>query len=163
GQAEVEVNAVVRGQAPGAGPVIVSLAARDGDVCYVLGEVNAPGAFPLRGRETGLGAIVAARGLSGQAARRGVLVRPPRGPGGCGRPSPTTWCNWATRRRTTRPAPATASSCPARFQTRGGGHFLPRERVRPCPIPRGIVESTDEGEAQHRDRGPHQNLRAAAA
>src|SRR5262249_54483892 len=50
-QVEAEVNALVQGRAPGAGKVIVRLLARGGDVYYVLGEANAPGAFPLRGRE----------------------------------------------------------------------------------------------------------------
>lgn len=48
-----------------------------GQVYYVLGEVNAPGSFPVIGRETVLDAIVAAGGLTDSADRHRVIFTRP--------------------------------------------------------------------------------------
>lgn len=80
---EVEINALMRTQAPEAGAISVRLVTRDSKVFYVLGEVNAPGAFPLRGRETTLDALIAAGGLSSKANRHGIILTRPTMPDGC--------------------------------------------------------------------------------
>ena len=81
---ESEVNALLKAKVPDAGVVIVRLVTRDSKVFYVLGEVNSPGAFPLRGRETVLDAIVgSAGGLNTNASRRKILLSRPTGPGCC--------------------------------------------------------------------------------
>ncbi len=48
-----------------------------GQVYYVLGEVNAPGSFPVIGRETVLDAIVAAGGLADNADRHRIIFTRP--------------------------------------------------------------------------------------
>lgn len=64
--------------------VSVRLITRDSKVYYVLGEVNAPGSFPLKGRETVLDVLLAAGGLNSNASRKNViLVRPTRAEEGC--------------------------------------------------------------------------------
>jgi protein involved in polysaccharide export with SLBB domain len=52
-------------------------------VYYVLGEVNAPGSFPLAGRETVLDGILAAGGLSGRASYCNIVLSRPTTPDGC--------------------------------------------------------------------------------
>jgi protein involved in polysaccharide export with SLBB domain len=52
-------------------------------VYYVLGEVNAPGSFPLVGRETVLDAIVAAGGLTDRASVCNIILARPTEPGHC--------------------------------------------------------------------------------
>ena len=81
---EGEVNALFKAKLPDAGVVVVRLVTRDSKVFYVLGEVNSPGAFPLRGRETVLDAITGnAGGLNTTASRRNVILSRPTGPGSC--------------------------------------------------------------------------------
>lgn len=81
---EAEVNAHLKAKLPDAGVALVRLITRDSKVFYVLGEVNSPGAFPLRGRETVLDAIAAsAGGLSTNASRRNIILSRPTGPGSC--------------------------------------------------------------------------------
>jgi polysaccharide biosynthesis/export protein len=81
---EAEVNALFKARLPEGGVVIVRLVTRDSKVFYVLGEVNSPGAFPLRGRETVLDAIVAsAGGLNTNASRRYIILSRPTGPDSC--------------------------------------------------------------------------------
>jgi protein involved in polysaccharide export with SLBB domain len=63
--------------------VNVRLVTRASKVYYVLGEVNAPGAFPLSGRETVLDGIVAAGGLNGKASRKNIILARPSTPDGC--------------------------------------------------------------------------------
>jgi polysaccharide export outer membrane protein len=59
------------------GSVSVRLLSRESKVFYVIGEVNAPGTFPLVGRETILDAILAAGGLTDRAnEHRLIFVRP---------------------------------------------------------------------------------------
>lgn len=52
-------------------------------VFYVLGEVHAPGAFPLVGRETVLDAIMAAGGLSNRADQCAIILARATDPDGC--------------------------------------------------------------------------------
>src|SRR5207237_5023927 len=65
------------------GPITVRLINRVSKVFYVLGEVNAPGSFPLQGRETVLDAIIAAGGLTDRASRRTIILSRPTTPDGC--------------------------------------------------------------------------------
>ena len=65
------------------GPVNVRLIAVDSLVFYALGEVAAPGAYPLDGRETVLDAILEAGGLSDRANRCEIILARPTGPGEC--------------------------------------------------------------------------------
>ncbi|HZU38683.1 MAG TPA: SLBB domain-containing protein [Gemmataceae bacterium] len=65
------------------GPMLVRLVVRASKVYYVLGEVNAPGAFPLSGRETVLDGIVAAGGLNQRASQDQIILSRPTRPDGC--------------------------------------------------------------------------------
>ena len=64
-------------------PITVRLINRASKVYYVLGEVNAPGAFPLSGRETVLDAIVAAGGLTRRASENNIILSRPTPPDSC--------------------------------------------------------------------------------
>ncbi|HEX4591552.1 MAG TPA: polysaccharide biosynthesis/export family protein, partial [Gemmataceae bacterium] len=63
-QVEAQVQAIVQAKTPNAGQINVRLVGRNSKVYYVLGQVNAPGSFPLQGRETVLDGLVAAGGLN---------------------------------------------------------------------------------------------------
>ncbi len=65
------------------GPIVVRVVTRVSKVYYVLGEVNAPGAFTLNGRETVLDGILAAGGLTDRASRRNIILTRPTRPDGC--------------------------------------------------------------------------------
>jgi polysaccharide export outer membrane protein len=82
-QIEADVQAQIEAQEKNAGPVTVRLVTRVSKVYYVLGEVNAPGAFPLQGRETVLDAILAAGGLNEKASRKFITLSRPTPPDGC--------------------------------------------------------------------------------
>jgi protein involved in polysaccharide export with SLBB domain len=82
-QIEAEVNALIKRSVPDAGAIVARLATRDSKVFYVLGEVNAPGAFPLRGRETVLDAVIAAGGPNSCASKRKVILTRPTAPCSC--------------------------------------------------------------------------------
>lgn len=82
-QIETEVRAQVEAQQKDAGPITVRLVTRVSKVYYVLGEVNAPGAFPLQGRETVLDALLAAGGLNDKASRKSITLARPTPPDGC--------------------------------------------------------------------------------
>lgn len=64
-------------------PVAVRLLNRVSKVYYVLGEVNAPGAFVLSGRETVLDAIVQAGGITRSASENKILLSRPTEPASC--------------------------------------------------------------------------------
>src|SRR5205823_5117681 len=66
-----------------AGPITVRLVNRVSKVYYVLGEVNAPGAFPVAGRETVLDALVAAGGLNSRASQYRIILSRPSTPCAC--------------------------------------------------------------------------------
>ncbi|HTU18143.1 MAG TPA: polysaccharide biosynthesis/export family protein [Gemmataceae bacterium] len=82
-QIETDVRAQIEAQTKDAGPIAVRLVTRVSKVYYVLGEVNAPGAFPLQGRETVLDAILAAGGLNDKASRKFITLSRPTHPDGC--------------------------------------------------------------------------------
>jgi polysaccharide export outer membrane protein len=82
-QIEAAVRALVEAQVKAPVPICVRIVARLSKVYYVLGEVNAPGAFPLSGRETVLDAIVAAGGLNNRASRKNIILSRPTKPGEC--------------------------------------------------------------------------------
>src|SRR5262249_48435571 len=63
--------------------IVVRLITRDSKVFYVLGEVNAPGTFQLKGRETVLDALLAAGGLNSNASRKSIILVRPTAPDGC--------------------------------------------------------------------------------
>ncbi len=81
-QIERDVQAAVDAKTPKAGPITVRIVARNSKVYYVLGQVNAPGAFPLQGRKTVLDGIVAAGGLNARASRSNIILSRPTAPGG---------------------------------------------------------------------------------
>jgi polysaccharide biosynthesis/export protein len=80
---ETEVRARIEAQTKDAGPITVRLVTRVSKVYYVLGEVNAPGAFPLQGRETVLDALLAAGGLNDKASRKNITLARPTPADGC--------------------------------------------------------------------------------
>jgi protein involved in polysaccharide export with SLBB domain len=82
-----EIDGIVR-QAVQAGEkepvtVTVRLVGRQSKVFYVLGEVNAPGAYPLSGRETVLDGIMVAGGVTRQGDYNQIIVSRPTPPDGC--------------------------------------------------------------------------------
>jgi polysaccharide biosynthesis/export protein len=77
------VTAAVKAKTPDAGAINVRLISRQSKVYYVLGQVNAPGALPLQGRETVLDGIVAAGGLNIRASRNNIILSRPTPPDGC--------------------------------------------------------------------------------
>jgi protein involved in polysaccharide export with SLBB domain len=80
---ETVVKEHVQAQAKDAGPITVRLVTRQSKVFYVLGEVNAPGAFTFNGRETVLDALLAAGGLTDRASRDRVTLSRPTAPCNC--------------------------------------------------------------------------------
>jgi protein involved in polysaccharide export with SLBB domain len=64
-------------------PINVRLSSAESALYYVLGEVNAPGSYPLIGRETVLDGIVTAGGLSDRASECQVILSRPTPPGSC--------------------------------------------------------------------------------
>jgi protein involved in polysaccharide export with SLBB domain len=87
GKSLPEIEAIVReavaAQTKDAGPITVRLVTRASKVYYVLGEVNAPGAYPLQGRETALDGILAAGGLNDRASRKQIVLTRPTPPDSC--------------------------------------------------------------------------------
>jgi protein involved in polysaccharide export with SLBB domain len=65
------------------GYITVRVVTRESKVYYVLGEVNTPGAFPLKGRETVLDGLMAAGGLNDRASRSNILLTRPTAPESC--------------------------------------------------------------------------------
>jgi protein involved in polysaccharide export with SLBB domain len=63
--------------------VTVRILGRNSKVYYVLGEVNAPNAFPINGRETVLDAILTAGGLTKKASEQNIVLSRPTPPDGC--------------------------------------------------------------------------------
>jgi protein involved in polysaccharide export with SLBB domain len=77
------VRGVVEAQTKDAGFIAVRLVSRQSKVYYVIGEVNAPGAYQLSGRETVLDGIVTAGGLTDRASRKNIVLSRPTAPDGC--------------------------------------------------------------------------------
>jgi polysaccharide biosynthesis/export protein len=63
--------------------VSVRLVGRPSSVYYVFGEVNAPGAFPITGRETVLDGIVSAGGVTKKASKENIILSRPTAPNSC--------------------------------------------------------------------------------
>lgn len=83
-QVETQIKDVIKARDKGKDlPVTVRLIGRPGKVYYVLGEVNAPGVFPLTGRETVLDGIVAAGGLTRRASLGNIILSRPTAPDSC--------------------------------------------------------------------------------
>lgn len=80
---ETEVQNLIRKQSKEEGKITVRLVGRHSKVFYVLGEVNAPGAFPITGRETVLDAILIAGGLTRHASEKNILISRPSPAEGC--------------------------------------------------------------------------------
>lgn len=80
---ESMVKAQITSVVKDAGPITIRLVNRQSKVFYVVGEVNAPGTFPLTGRETVLDAILQAGGLNDKASRTNIVVARPTPPGSC--------------------------------------------------------------------------------
>jgi protein involved in polysaccharide export with SLBB domain len=81
-QIEIEINDLIKPKTED-DRIVVRLVSRESKVYYVLGEVNAPGAFQLKGRETVLDALVAAGGLTSNASRRKIILSKPTPPDNC--------------------------------------------------------------------------------
>ena len=64
-------------QAPIDTNISVRMVSDESSVVYVLGEVNAPGSYPLVGRETVLDAIISAGGLTDRANEHKVILTRP--------------------------------------------------------------------------------------
>jgi polysaccharide export outer membrane protein len=75
------------------GPVVVNvrLVGRASKVYYVIGEVNAPGVFPVTGRETVLDGVFAAGNLTRKASTRNIILSRPTSPDGCRIVLPICW------------------------------------------------------------------------
>ncbi len=58
--------------------VTVRLVNKDSAIYYVMGEVNAPGSYPLVGHETVLDAVIAAGGLSDRANDHKIILTRPQ-------------------------------------------------------------------------------------
>lgn len=82
-QIEAQVNAVVKADDPEASEVNVRLLDPQGAVFYVLGEVSAPGAYPLIGRETVLDGLLTAGGLTDMSSPCNIILSRPTLPGSC--------------------------------------------------------------------------------
>jgi protein involved in polysaccharide export with SLBB domain len=82
-EVESSVRSLVGNQANYVSPIAVRIVSRTSKVFYVVGEVNAPGAFPLTGRETVLDGILAAGGLTHRASRRNLILSRPTRPDSC--------------------------------------------------------------------------------
>jgi protein involved in polysaccharide export with SLBB domain len=80
---EADLKTWMKAQSNDAGAVTVRLVNRVSKVYYVLGEVNAPGSFPVSGRETVLDAIIAAGGLNSRASQKRIILSRPSGPCNC--------------------------------------------------------------------------------
>ena len=83
-QVEVQIKDVIKTRDKGKDfAITVRLIGRPGKVFYVLGEVNAPGAFPLTGRETVLDGLISAGGVTRKASLGNIVLARPTAPEGC--------------------------------------------------------------------------------
>jgi polysaccharide export outer membrane protein len=88
---EIEAAVKLKIDAKDAGVFTVRVVTRQSKVYYVLGEVNAPGAYQLSGRETVLDAVLAAGGLTGSASRDNIILDRPTAPDSCRTVLPVCW------------------------------------------------------------------------
>src|SRR5262245_40007719 len=82
-EVEVQVRDIIKAKEKDTIPITVRLLARPGKVFYVLGEVNAPGAFPITGHDTVLSAITQAGGPTRRASEQNIVLSRPTVPEGC--------------------------------------------------------------------------------
>jgi protein involved in polysaccharide export with SLBB domain len=76
-QIEALATQTIQRRVPNPGPIVARIVTKVSKVFYVLGEVNAPGVYPLDGRETALDAILIGGGLTNRADQdRIILARP---------------------------------------------------------------------------------------
>ena len=88
GKAVGEIQMMVQGRVNAfhkkdMGAMVVQVVVPDSKVFYVLGEVNAPGSYPLKGRETVLDGILAAGGLNARASHTSIILSRPTPPDSC--------------------------------------------------------------------------------
>jgi protein involved in polysaccharide export with SLBB domain len=83
GEIEAAVHSQIEARTQEKVAVGARLVSRQSKVYYVLGEVNAPGAFQFNGRETVLDAIMAAGGLNDRASRQYITLARPTAPDSC--------------------------------------------------------------------------------
>lgn len=79
-EVRINVESLIREKTKSKVAVNVRLVEMSGKVVYVLGEVNSPGAYPLKGNETVLDAIIAAGGVNSQADQTRVILNKPTVP-----------------------------------------------------------------------------------
>ena len=153
------VRAAVQAQPEGkaVGAISVRLMTRVSKVFYVLGEVNAPGSFPLAGRETVLDGILAAGGLTDRASRSHIILSRPSHPDSCRTVLPICYREIVQLGDTTtnyQLAPgdrifvASKTTCEDLFGKRWGKPFCRGEQV-PCLSPGDEAECTTMTEATH--------------
>lgn len=84
-QIAAEISKLINGKEKPKAPfaITVRIIGRNSQVFYVLGEVNAPGAFPVGGAETVLDAIIKAGGVTRRASERNIILSRPTAPDGC--------------------------------------------------------------------------------
>ncbi len=92
-EVETIVRSLIKAKEKNTIPVTVRLLTRPGEVFYVLGEVNAPGAFPITGRDTVLSAITQAGGPTRRASEQNIVMSRPTLPEGCRLVSPVCYTN----------------------------------------------------------------------
>jgi protein involved in polysaccharide export with SLBB domain len=82
-EVEQEVQRLVNAAEKQSVGISVRLIGRQSKVFYVLGEVNAPGAYQLSGRETVLDGLMVAGGLTRNANEKQIILSRPTQPDGC--------------------------------------------------------------------------------
>jgi polysaccharide biosynthesis/export protein len=92
-EVETVVRDAIKAKEKDALAVTVRLLARPGKVFYVLGEVNAPGAFPITGHDTVLSAITQAGGPTRRASEQNIILSRPTVPEGCRLVYPVCYTN----------------------------------------------------------------------
>jgi polysaccharide biosynthesis/export protein len=80
---ESEINQIVKAKEGKEIGITVRLISRQSKVYYVIGDVNAPGAYPLVGRETVLDGLMTAGGLTSNAQDKKIILVRPSLPEGC--------------------------------------------------------------------------------
>jgi polysaccharide export outer membrane protein len=63
--------------------ITVRIIGRNSQVFYVLGEVNAPGAYPITGFDTALDGLIKAGGVTRRASESNIILSRPTAPDGC--------------------------------------------------------------------------------
>jgi polysaccharide export outer membrane protein len=94
-QLEEQISGIIKGKEKDkdkeTGAITVRLVGKPNAVFYVFGEVNAPGSFPVTGRETVLDGIVAAGGLTKKASKENIILSRPTVPESCRVVLPVCW------------------------------------------------------------------------